>query len=255
MVEHRTENAGVGGFKSAPRHFGFRPLQRIPPTDRRRPRRRMKSIIQIDAALNRGNSGGPLLDSHGRLIGMNTAIASETGGNTGVGFAIPVDTIRRVIPQLIENGRVVRPDVGITRGLSDGTRSGHRDAGERGPGRASGTARLSRPARAAASRPDRLRANANRPEPCRLDHRGRRRESPHDRRSVGNHRAKTARRRSGRHGRSRGSQGERHRAARGGRVGYPLRPCRVRCRVAGVEMRGTSIEPPDGNHWGCATAC
>ncbi len=77
--------------------------------------RTMKSIIQIDAALNRGNSGGPLLDSHGRLIGMNTAIASETGENTGVGFAIPVDTIRRVIPQLIENGRVIRPDVGITR--------------------------------------------------------------------------------------------------------------------------------------------
>ena len=51
--------------------------------------RMMKSIIQIDAALNRGNSGGPLLDSQGRMIGMNTAIASSTGENTGVGFAIP----------------------------------------------------------------------------------------------------------------------------------------------------------------------
>lgn len=77
--------------------------------------RTMKSIIQIDAALNQGNSGGPLLDSHGRLIGMNTAIASPTGANTGVGFSIPINNIRRVVPQLIEKGRVVRPDIGITR--------------------------------------------------------------------------------------------------------------------------------------------
>ena len=75
----------------------------------------MKSIIQIDAALNQGNSGGPLLDSRGRLIGMNTAIASRTGENTGVGFAIPVNNIQRVVPQLIDNGRVIRPDIGITR--------------------------------------------------------------------------------------------------------------------------------------------
>ena len=79
--------------------------------------RTMKSIIQIDAALNRGNSGGPLLDSRSRLIGMNTAIASHTGENTGVGFAIPVNTIARVVPQLIQKGRVVRPDLGITRVL------------------------------------------------------------------------------------------------------------------------------------------
>lgn len=77
--------------------------------------RSMKSIIQIDAALNRGNSGGPLLDSRGRLVGMNTAIASSTGENTGVGFAIPINTILRVVPQLIETGKVVRPDIGITR--------------------------------------------------------------------------------------------------------------------------------------------
>lgn len=77
--------------------------------------RTMKSIIQLDAALNRGNSGGPLLDSRGRLIGMNTAIASQTGANTGVGFAIPVDTIRRVVPQLLRDGKVIRPDIGITR--------------------------------------------------------------------------------------------------------------------------------------------
>jgi S1-C subfamily serine protease len=77
--------------------------------------RTMKSIIQIDAALNRGNSGGPLLNSRGELVGMNTAIASSTGENTGVGFAIPVATIVRVVPQLIENGRVIRPDIGIMR--------------------------------------------------------------------------------------------------------------------------------------------
>jgi S1-C subfamily serine protease len=77
--------------------------------------RTMKSMIQIDAALNRGNSGGPLLDSRGRLIGMNTAIASSTGENTGVGFAIPADTIGRVVPQLISTGKVIRPDTGITR--------------------------------------------------------------------------------------------------------------------------------------------
>jgi S1-C subfamily serine protease len=75
----------------------------------------MKSIIQIDAALNRGNSGGPLIDSRGRLIGMNTAIASSTGENTGVGFSIPVDTIKRVAAQLIENGKVIRPETGISR--------------------------------------------------------------------------------------------------------------------------------------------
>ena len=75
----------------------------------------MKQIIQIDAALNRGNSGGPLLDSRGRLIGMNTAIASTTGENTGVGFAVGANAIGRVVPQLIRNGRVIRPDVGITR--------------------------------------------------------------------------------------------------------------------------------------------
>ena len=77
--------------------------------------RTMKSIIQIDAALNRGNSGGPLIDSRALLIGMNTAIASSTGQNTGIGFAIPVNTVGRVVPQLIENGRVVRPDIGIAK--------------------------------------------------------------------------------------------------------------------------------------------
>ncbi len=80
-----------------------------------RNKRTIKSIIQIDAALNRGNSGGPLLDSHGRFVGMNTAIASSTGENTGIGFAIAVNTIKRVVPQLIEDGQVTRPDLGIAR--------------------------------------------------------------------------------------------------------------------------------------------
>jgi len=77
--------------------------------------RNLRQMIQIDAALNPGNSGGPLLDSHSRMIGMNTAIASKSGTSAGVGFAIPVSTLTRVIPQLLQNGRVVRPDVGIAR--------------------------------------------------------------------------------------------------------------------------------------------
>ncbi|HET6328027.1 MAG TPA: trypsin-like peptidase domain-containing protein [Planctomycetaceae bacterium] len=75
--------------------------------------RSIKSIIQIDAAVNPGNSGGPLLNSHGRLIGMNTAIASRTGQSAGVGFAIPSSLIARVVPQLIAHGRVIRPEIGI----------------------------------------------------------------------------------------------------------------------------------------------
>ena len=81
----------------------------------RRGRRDLKSIIQIDAAINPGNSGGPLLDSHGLMIGMNTAIASKTGESAGVGFAIPINTIHRIVPQLIQTGHVRRPDSGIAR--------------------------------------------------------------------------------------------------------------------------------------------
>jgi S1-C subfamily serine protease len=75
--------------------------------------REMEQIIQIDAAINPGNSGGPLLDSRGRIIGMNTAIASSTGESAGVGFAIPVATLARVVPQLLRDGRVVRAGIGI----------------------------------------------------------------------------------------------------------------------------------------------
>jgi S1-C subfamily serine protease len=77
--------------------------------------RTIKSIIQTDAAINPGNSGGPLLDSASRLVGMNTAIASRTGQSSGVGFAIPVGTLARIVPQLIQKGKVVRPDAGIAR--------------------------------------------------------------------------------------------------------------------------------------------
>jgi S1-C subfamily serine protease len=77
--------------------------------------RPLRQMIQIDAALNPGNSGGPLLDSHSRMIGMNTAIASKSGTSAGVGFAIPVGTIARVVPQLLQNGRVVRADMGVAR--------------------------------------------------------------------------------------------------------------------------------------------
>ncbi len=70
-------------------------------------------IIQTDAAINPGNSGGPLLDKSGRLIGVNTAIASSNGGNVGIGFAIPVDSVNQVVTQIIQSGRVLRPDLGI----------------------------------------------------------------------------------------------------------------------------------------------
>jgi S1-C subfamily serine protease len=78
-----------------------------------KPRRTIRSIIQIDAALNQGNSGGPLLSSRGELIGMNTAIATRSGDNAGIGFAIPINTIRRVVTQILTNGRVTRPAIGI----------------------------------------------------------------------------------------------------------------------------------------------
>jgi S1-C subfamily serine protease len=74
----------------------------------------MDALIQTDAAINPGNSGGPLLDSAGRLIGMNVAIYSPSGASAGIGFAIPVDKVNRVVPNLIKNGRYIRPHVGIT---------------------------------------------------------------------------------------------------------------------------------------------
>jgi S1-C subfamily serine protease len=75
--------------------------------------REMKSIIQTDAAMNPGNSGGPLLDTSGRMIGMNVAIATKSGQSAGLGFAIPINRIRQIVPQLIEHGKVVRAAIGI----------------------------------------------------------------------------------------------------------------------------------------------
>jgi S1-C subfamily serine protease len=75
--------------------------------------REIKSIIQTDAAMNPGNSGGPLLDTSGRMIGMNVAIATKSGQSAGLGFAIPINRIRQIVPQLIEHGKVVRADIGI----------------------------------------------------------------------------------------------------------------------------------------------
>lgn len=75
--------------------------------------RKIAGVIQTDAAINPGNSGGPLLDSAGRLIGVNTAIASPSGSSAGIGFAIPVDTVNRIVPQLIRQGEITRPGLGI----------------------------------------------------------------------------------------------------------------------------------------------
>ena len=74
----------------------------------------IEDVIQTDAAINPGNSGGPLLDGDGRLVGVNTAIYSQSGSSAGIGFAVPVDTVNRVVPQLIRSGRIVRPRLGVT---------------------------------------------------------------------------------------------------------------------------------------------
>jgi S1-C subfamily serine protease len=75
--------------------------------------REIANVIQTDAAVNPGNSGGPLLDSAGRLIGVTTAILSPSGSNAGIGFAIPADTVNRIVPELIDSGRVPTPGIGI----------------------------------------------------------------------------------------------------------------------------------------------
>ena len=85
-------------------------LQRRLPTD---DGGELSDVIQTDAAINPGNSGGPLLDSSGRLIGVNTAIYSPSGASAGIGFAIPVDVVNRVVPQLIKSGSVPTPGIGV----------------------------------------------------------------------------------------------------------------------------------------------
>jgi S1-C subfamily serine protease len=73
----------------------------------------IRDMVQTDAAINPGNSGGPLLDSSGRLIGMNTIIFSKSGSSAGIGFAVPVSTIQRIVPQLIKNGRAEQLGLGV----------------------------------------------------------------------------------------------------------------------------------------------
>jgi len=74
---------------------------------------KIHDMIQTDAAINMGNSGGPLLDSSGKLIGVNTMIFSTSGSSAGLGFAVPVDTVKMIVPQLIQHGKVIRPGLGI----------------------------------------------------------------------------------------------------------------------------------------------
>ena len=82
--------------------------------------RMIKGIIQTDAAINPGNSGGPLLNSRGQVIGMNTAIISQVGQSAGISFAVPINSITRILQPLIQNGRVIRADLGITRVYATG---------------------------------------------------------------------------------------------------------------------------------------
>ncbi len=107
--------------------------------------RPIKDVIQTDAAINPGNSGGPLLDSAGRLIGVNTAIYSPSGVSAGIGFAIPVDEVNRLVPQLIRHGRVIRPGLGIQVG-PDRLAAELGLSGVLDPGRRSRTVRRPKPA-------------------------------------------------------------------------------------------------------------
>lgn len=75
--------------------------------------RKISNVIQTDAAINPGNSGGPLLNSQGQLIGVNTMIYSPSGASAGIGFAIPVNTVKEVVPELMQHGRIVRPIIGV----------------------------------------------------------------------------------------------------------------------------------------------
>ncbi len=90
--------------------------------------REIRGVIQTDAAINPGNSGGPLLDSAGRLIGVNTAILSGTGSWAGVGFAVPVGIVNRIVPQLVRDGRVPRAGIGVAL-LSEEVAAGSGEAG------------------------------------------------------------------------------------------------------------------------------
>ena len=97
-LDHTLTTGVISGLEREIRSVNDRPIQ---------------DVIQTDASINPGNSGGPLLDSAGRLIGVNTQILSRSGDSAGVGFAVPVDTVNRIIPQLIRSGRITRPGIGI----------------------------------------------------------------------------------------------------------------------------------------------
>jgi S1-C subfamily serine protease len=84
--------------------------------------RTIRGVVQTDAAINPGNSGGPLLDSAGRVIGVNAAIYSPSGASAGIGFAIPIDEVNRIVPRLIRDGRMVRPALGVVGGPEQMTR-------------------------------------------------------------------------------------------------------------------------------------
>jgi len=103
-LDHTLSSGVISGLGREIMSIGQRPIQ---------------GVIQTDAAINPGNSGGPLLDSAGRLIGVNTAIYSPSGASAGVGFAVPVDTVRRVVTQLVSTGRVERAGLGVQ--LDEGT--------------------------------------------------------------------------------------------------------------------------------------
>lgn len=79
----------------------------------------LENLIQTDAAINQGNSGGPLLDAAGRVIGINTVILSQNGGSAGIGFAIPINQVKKAIPQLLKYGRVLRPKIGVSLAETD----------------------------------------------------------------------------------------------------------------------------------------
>ena len=81
--------------------------------------RTIRDVIQTDAAINPGNSGGPLLNSLGQLVGVNTQIVSPSGAYAGIGFAIPVNTVKKIVPQLLEHGEEIRPTIGIDLSLSE----------------------------------------------------------------------------------------------------------------------------------------
>jgi S1-C subfamily serine protease len=85
--------------------------------------RTIRGVVQTDAAINPGNSGGPLLDSAGRVIGVNAAIYSPSGASAGIGFAIPIDEVNRIVPRLIRDGRMVRPALGVVAGPQAMTRA------------------------------------------------------------------------------------------------------------------------------------